>query len=424
MASIWRDRSYQFSADDGTPLNAGTIQFYTTGTSTPKNAFTDEALSVNTPNPITLSAAGRPVNAIGTPIDIWISGRYRIVVKDSSGSIVPGGDIDPVEDSVPSSDFQESTQTYGGNNSGTANAIVFTFVPALTAYTNGQALRGRITADNTGAVTVNCGPGNKSLVKRDGAALVAGDLQGPDIIEFAYDSATDALRLVSGSHVTQFGRLTAVRTYTANDTWTKPTAGLDFIIVEGVGPGGGGGGADVDAGPGSGAGGGGGAGGYARKKIAAASLGSTEAVTIGAFGAGGTAGNNAGSNGSAATSFGAHITCNAGTGGSSVAAGNTVVQIGGGAGGTATGGDINITGQAGHPGVRNGNTYQFGGAGGNSPMGFGMGGPQVFTATAIAGKAATGYGAGGGGAAADDSGTDQAGGAGTSGLVIVYEYSI
>jgi hypothetical protein len=418
MASLFKNKVDQFETPTGTVATGYYLHFLVVGTTTPKDTYPTEADAIAATNansnPIALNSAGRSAN------DVWIVGRYRLIFS-TSATIGAGTQIDVpiIEESVPASDFQDGSPTFGGNNSGSANALAFSFSPTLAAYTNGAPLRGRITADNTTAVTVNCnGLGAKSLVRRDGTALVSGDLQGPAIIEFVFDSASDVMRLLS-CEIT-YGRLTAVRTYTSNDTWTKPV-GLDFIIVEGVGPGGGGGGADVDAGPCSGCGGGGGGGGYARKKIAAATLGATEAVTVGGAGAGGTAGNNAGSNGAANTSFGAHITCNLGTGGSSVAAGNTVVGVAGGAGGTATGGDINIAGQTGHAGWRNGNTYQIGGAGGSSQLGQGGAGVAV---TTQAGKAASGYGAGGGGACADDAGTDQAGGTGTAGLVVVYEYSL
>lgn len=204
MASLHRDKNYQYQTDAGAPLNAGKVYFYTSaggvGTSTPKDTYPTEADAVAgtnaNPNPITLASDGRPDNS-GTPIQIWIAGEYRVRVETSGGTLV--SDDAGIKDVVSATDFQASTPSYGGNNTGTADALVFAFAPALTAYTNGQVLRGRITADSTGAVTINAnGVGVKSLVKRDGRALRAGDLQGPAIIEFAFDSSTDVFRLTSG----------------------------------------------------------------------------------------------------------------------------------------------------------------------------------------------------------------------------------
>lgn len=175
-------------------------------------------------------------------------------------------------------------------------------------------------------------------------------------------------------------------------TWSKP-AGLKYVIVEVQGAGGSGGSANN--------GGGGGAGAYSKKTIAAASLGATETVTVGAA-----------SVGSGNTSFGAHVTCGNGTN----ASGSTA-----GLGGTASGGDVNINGQNG------GSSNWISGAGGDSILG--MGGPTVGTSTSSGsmnnGIAGSGYGAGGsGGTSATDGNPASTGGAGTEGIVIVTEHYI
>jgi hypothetical protein len=127
-----------------------------------------------------------------------------------------------------------------------------------------------------------------------------------------------------------------VVTFTSSGTWTKD-AGLKYVVIEGVG-GGGGAGWNNNAGSNeSDVGGGGGSGGYFKKIILAAALGATETVTVGVGGGGGTDYVNTGGTG-AATTFGSHATANGGIGGQ---------QQAGGAGGTATGGDVNITGNRG-----------------------------------------------------------------------------
>lgn len=101
-----------------------------------------------------------------------------------------------------------------------------------------------------------------------------------------------------------------------------------------------------------------------------------------------------------ATTFGTSLlTANGG------AAGTT----GGGsaAGGTATGGDVNITGQ--NAGSSQGGTTHDGGYGGNAPFGLGFGGPGG-PAGANQGSTGSGFGAGGGGAG--DGGTANTGGGG------------
>ena len=85
---------------------------------------------------------------------------------------------------------------------------------------------------------------------------------------------------------------------------------------------------------------------------------------------------------------------------------------------TAGGGDLASAGEGGGPGLRLANAATGGvsGNGGSSPFG----GGAVGRVTAGVGNAASGYGAGGSGGVAG--GTSQAGGAGSGGLVIVYEF--
>lgn len=188
-----------------------------------------------------------------------------------------------------------------------------------------------------------------------------------------------------------------VETFTSSGTWTKDS-GLVYVVVEVQAAGGGGGGGPVND---SGAGGGGG--GYSRKLIAAASLGATETVTIGAGGAAGTAaGDDAGSTGGS-SSFGSLSTATGGAGGGST-------DDDPGAGGIGSSGDINITGGGGQ--IGSGSGSRFAGCGGSSHLGGGGSGNR-----ASAGDVGGVYGGGGGGGSND---TD--GGAGGAGIVIVTEY--
>lgn len=64
---------------DGTPLAGGTVEIYAAGTSTQKTSYSDSALTTPNTWPVTLDANGKA--------SIWISGSYRIVVKDSNGVV-------------------------------------------------------------------------------------------------------------------------------------------------------------------------------------------------------------------------------------------------------------------------------------------------------------------------------------------------
>lgn len=190
--------------------------------------------------------------------------------------------------------------------------------------------------------------------------------------------------------------------FTASGIWTKP-AGLKYVIVEVQGAGGGGGGTTNTDEQASG----GGAGGYGKKTIAAASLGVTETVTVGAGGNGSSTNSVATTGGT--SSFGSHISCTGGAGG--IAGGD------GSVGGTSTGGDINMSGGGGSSGVYNSTSSDLSGFGGHSF--YGRGG--YATTGTQSGINANGYGAGGGGVATSTS-ADQSGGNGANGIVIVTNF--
>jgi len=155
----------------------------------------------------------------------------------------------------------------------------------------------------------------------------------------------------------------------SNASWPVP-GGTSEMIIEGWG----GGGAGAGGGGGTGQGAGGGAGGYFRK-FYSGTVDATLNITIGAGGAGAAylgIGGNGGATSVVGTNLGT-LTANGGTGPAAKTSGGRE----GGAGGTATGGDTNITGQAGaytHTNsayVPSGGSSPRGGAGGQSTWGVG-----------------------------------------------------
>ena len=66
----------------GVPCAGGSLTFTDTATTTPKTVYSDKALTTPISNPLTLDSAGR------APVDIWGSGSYRVVLKNSSGTTI------------------------------------------------------------------------------------------------------------------------------------------------------------------------------------------------------------------------------------------------------------------------------------------------------------------------------------------------
>ena len=214
------------------------------------------------------------------------------------------------------------------------------------------------------------------------------------------------------------GRLKSFQILTTGTaaTYTTPAA-ITAILVECIGGGGAGGGTDVTSAVTFAAAAGGGGGGYCRKWITGAAA--TYTYTIGAGGTPGAAGANPGGNGAATTFSGSSLSAAGGTGGGGAAA-QTAPALGGtgAVGGAGTNGDLNITGSPGLNGVDfiNG---AYSGGGGNSYLGAGaLGIPNTSAGTA----ASANTGGGGSGAAGFNNAALQ-GGAGGSGLIIVWEFS-
>jgi hypothetical protein len=206
--------------------------------------------------------------------------------------------------------------------------------------------------------------------------------------------------------------------YDASTTWTKPT-NLAYVQVTVVGAGGGGGSAS-DVTSDNGQAGNSGAIGY--KKILAASLGSTETVTIGAGGAGGAAGANDGSAGGA-SSFGSHVTANGGSGGYYNASGSRTTQK---AAATSSGGDINYEsaylGNISSSQDTNSTNYSSSSAVWATTLPIVQFSPAASTPVGDDGLPSYAYGIGGSGADGNSGAPNLAGGAGYKGVVIVEEF--
>jgi hypothetical protein len=78
-----------YLGDDGLPLAGGYLRFYDSGTTTPKDIYGDQALTINNGPEVELDATGRAVH------DLWGDGNYRVRLYASDDTLV--GEVDNVE---------------------------------------------------------------------------------------------------------------------------------------------------------------------------------------------------------------------------------------------------------------------------------------------------------------------------------------
>lgn len=71
----------QYLLADGSVNAGGSLTFYATDLTTPKNTWSNAAKTVLNPNPVVLDAAGR------SNTDIWGDGEYGVVCKDALGVV-------------------------------------------------------------------------------------------------------------------------------------------------------------------------------------------------------------------------------------------------------------------------------------------------------------------------------------------------
>lgn len=74
------------------PAAGGSLTFYERGTTTPKNTWSDEAMTIPNANPLPLDSAGRAA------VNIWYDGAYTVVLKSSAAAVISTRDINSSTD--------------------------------------------------------------------------------------------------------------------------------------------------------------------------------------------------------------------------------------------------------------------------------------------------------------------------------------
>ncbi len=72
----------QYLLADGSVNAGGSLHFYETDLTTPKDTWSDADLTVLNANPVTLNAQGRTVT------DVFGDGEYGVVMKDALGAVI------------------------------------------------------------------------------------------------------------------------------------------------------------------------------------------------------------------------------------------------------------------------------------------------------------------------------------------------
>lgn len=400
IATILPTARTVFLDTNDNPLAGGKVyMFVPPNTTTPKTTWQDATGAIANSHPIILDADGSAL--------IYGSGQYLQEVFDADDNLVYTGLTQDVYGLI-----------VNGNNTFTGNNIF----EGTSTFTGGFVLPDDYV---TNAMLANM---QANTVKLNNTASLANpvDFELTASVLLGRGSTGNIAKITLGTGLSMVGTVltgpspfvVVFQVFTASATYT-PTTGMKYCIVEAVGAGGGGGGgANAGGGVVYGAGGGG-SGAYGRSVFAAAAIGASKAVTIGAGGAGGA---NTGTNGTTGgtTTFGALISCTGGGGGGGTGTGGVNGLYAPGGGGTATGSSLMVPGHPGFYGISfwgSDNLAARSVSGRGADSAYGAGGPAKVN-TGGAGNAATGYGAGGGGA----DGSITVGGAGTSGLVLITEF--
>lgn len=246
------------------------------------------------------------------------------------------------------------------------------------------------------------------------------DSAGVDVLDNG-NTAVPLANLKAGLLRQATGRLNGSPVVIASSGTYTPRAGTNAVLVYILGGGGGGGGTTAVDSSSASAGGGGGGGGLAAGYFSNGFSGIS--VTIGAGGAGnlGAAGSSGG-----ATSFGSLLAVSGGLAGAAGGAQSSSYFYSGGQGGVLTSGTVLYSkkGSPGNIGQVFNNLTALGGYGGGSDYGQGGANPGATVANQYAyGNPGVGNGSGGSGGVAANGSPVTKGGNGTSGLVIIWEFT-
>lgn len=314
--------------------------------------------------------------------------------------------------------------TTGGTTDWTFSSAVTGYsTPGQAGVVNGATYRYRaesadLTQWEVGYGTYNTGTGvlTRSTVLYNSSQTGTGSGQSGAGTKINFTLIPQVGIVTLAEDLTALVGVVRIQKFTSSGTYT-PNAFMLFCTIECLAGGGGGAGCGNSV-SGQAGGGGGGGGSYSRITVSKATIGASQAVTVGAGGSAGltTTPWTGGAGGD--TSVGSICIGKGGSGGAS-SSGNVGA---GGLGGVPGTGDITAAGQPGGSGISSAlTTISVPSAfGGNSIWGGGA--PETVGNVSSSGSNGVGFGSGGGGGVAFNNGGAAAGGLGTPGLVVITEY--
>ena len=181
MATAAANPLLRFEDSNGDPLAGGTLEFYESGSSTPKTAYGDSSEST--------SFTTKTLDSRGEAVVYFGSGNYKLIVKDSGGSTIKT--LDPVIGAVTS--VTQDQWVASGDTPTYVSATSFTVPGDKTAdYHTNRAFKATVTAGTvyghyTGASYSD--PNTTVTVKNDSGTLDSGLSAVWHGLETANDSA-------------------------------------------------------------------------------------------------------------------------------------------------------------------------------------------------------------------------------------------
>jgi hypothetical protein len=247
---------------------------------------------------------------------------------------------------------------------------------ATTAFV--QQVAGGITPPSSSLLPTPSAPGDTAYWNGSAWVIFAGNSSGTKVFQ------ESSAGVPSWGTISATGALVSVNAYSSSQTITIPSGATKAVADLWGGTGGSGG---VSLG-GQGASGGTGAAGFVRKYLTGLTAGNTLTWTQGAAGAAGSSAPGAGGNGTASTlASGTQVISTLTANGSNGSGSASATASSGTAGGTATGGDVNLTGETATNGVQMSTTdnlwlggvagatmFSYGAHGTNTPGGAGRAG--------------------------------------------------